>query len=448
MPRKSNNTKTQKKGAKKGNGLLDAAQVKIVYIKELKSLDGIDSTHACLLMAQLEYWFAWKNGDSFYKFFAPPEKKNPYYIVGDSWTEELGITYNEVKSAYAQIGVGYTSQKQYEEAKAEGDEFVGKYYCYYTNKMSHVTYFFRNDERVEEAIRVIGTPETETRKREKSKLVDSKNERYGVEEVVISENGSYDLEYTDTTSDTTTDIFKERRQAGSPPDNQLLVGEDFEDEETLGWDTDYLDECGVESPNGNGGEKVRLPKNFEPTLDEKYRAMLRFPNKSANWVTAKFIEYYRTGSSKMSVEAWHLKWWDWMARELTTFAKDSLEDEHFEILKEVLRLTQQASCALSSGLFTVDYIQEYLGDELSEEALTSIFETLYEHDIFGRVGRYYFNYLKAQRIDGFWEEVMDNIKEFDLEDEVIEIHSKPREEQRSCRELAARGRAGVYGTPE
>ena len=109
----------------------------IPYVRDLRRLPPVRSVGACVLMQQLDYHFnnaGFQNG--FYKFLEPcPD--HPKYRNGDSWTEELGFSPDEFRTAFDQIGVPYRSKKEYDaavdkftppdrEGKGKGEP---KYYC-------------------------------------------------------------------------------------------------------------------------------------------------------------------------------------------------------------------------------------------------------------------------------------------------------------------------------
>ena len=77
------------------NKILTLFRNNVPYIKELRQLSG--SVTASILMQQLDYWFEKKPG-GFYKFLEPCEN-NELYKTGDSWTEELGFSKYEFKTA-------------------------------------------------------------------------------------------------------------------------------------------------------------------------------------------------------------------------------------------------------------------------------------------------------------------------------------------------------------
>jgi len=71
----------------------------IVYRKELNKLTG--SVTATILLQQLIFHASKKKYEPFYKFIEPCD--NELYRDGDSWTEELGFTKYEFKTAYKKL---------------------------------------------------------------------------------------------------------------------------------------------------------------------------------------------------------------------------------------------------------------------------------------------------------------------------------------------------------
>ena len=109
----------------------------IPYFKELRTLAG--SVTASILMQQLDYWFSKKEGKPFYKFKAPCE--NQYYKNGDSFTEELGFSIEELTNAFAKISTVYKSKTEFDN---ENDKFKGMFYCSYFDRKEGLTFYYRN----------------------------------------------------------------------------------------------------------------------------------------------------------------------------------------------------------------------------------------------------------------------------------------------------------------
>lgn len=108
------------------------------YCPQLNTLTG--SITASLLMCQLEYWFKKTGAKPFYKFLSPCE--DMHYHTGDSWTEELGFTKAEFRTAFHKIGTVYKTKKAYKEST---DPFEGKMYLSYYDRIRKLTYYLRND---------------------------------------------------------------------------------------------------------------------------------------------------------------------------------------------------------------------------------------------------------------------------------------------------------------
>lgn len=437
-----NPTKMQssaKANRKNTYGLLQAAQFTIPYIKELKELDGVNSTHACLIMAQIEYW-TFTMGETFYKFTTPPKSGRKGYSEGQSWTEGLGVTKGQFDRAFGEIGVHYGSMSDYLEASKNGDVFQGKFYCSYLHKPSHQTYYVRNKKEVEKAIKIIRKLAMESGEAAKSDLPNRDNEVSGDSNSGVAENAKSDVVYTDTTTDTTTDTYTERVQNSlrdSLQKQKERVDEEQEKEETI--------ESGKSSESynfelrppisSNGEEKIAIRDDFSPTWDAKYRAVIQFPNKLASWATEKFIKYYKDKNLRLTSAEWQKKWWDWMQSERETFGNEKLSAEHREILNyvadEVLEATWHVPC-----VFDWEDVATYFDYAYSEMTLTDVMFQLYEADKLGGVGDlHYFNNIQREE---WWSDIVSDIKEKGLEDEVIYIHSLPRKRVslRRLREIA------------
>lgn len=126
------------------NRILAITRNTIPYVKELRQF--VDSVAGCILMQQLDYWFE-RYQDGFYKFQSPTE--HPQYKPEQSWTEELGFSKEEFRTAFDKIGTRYKSKSEYRSAT---DKFQGKFYCSYHDRSQGLTYYFRNHELVDLAL--------------------------------------------------------------------------------------------------------------------------------------------------------------------------------------------------------------------------------------------------------------------------------------------------------
>lgn len=115
----------------------------ICYYPELVQRTG--SINAALMMAQLEFWFKVTEGRPFYKFLEPCGHE--LYKEGDSWSEELGMTGSEVRTAFKRIGTIYKSKRAFKESQ---DVFKGKPYASYYDRIRKTTYYLRNVEKVKQ----------------------------------------------------------------------------------------------------------------------------------------------------------------------------------------------------------------------------------------------------------------------------------------------------------
>ncbi len=132
------------------NKLLSITRNIVPYIKELRPLAG--SITAVILWQQLDYWFA-RSPDSFYKFLSPPKTNHEKYRIGDSWTEELGFSEFEFRTAFDKIGVRHTSKGAFNAAENPFSKNDHEYYfCSYHDKMKGITYYFRNHELADKAL--------------------------------------------------------------------------------------------------------------------------------------------------------------------------------------------------------------------------------------------------------------------------------------------------------
>lgn len=129
------------------NRILSITRNVIPYVKELNVIAG--GVLSCIVMQQLDFWFE-SHPDGFYKFLEPTNHKA--YKTGDSWTEELGMTVDEFRSAFDKIGTRYKSRTEFMKAKDLGDIFQGKFYCSFVDRRANLTHYFRNDVLLDEAL--------------------------------------------------------------------------------------------------------------------------------------------------------------------------------------------------------------------------------------------------------------------------------------------------------
>ena len=115
------------------------------YCPELNTFTG--SITASLLLCQLEYWFSKRDSKPFYKFLSPCEDE--HYHKGDSWTEELGFTKAEFRTAFRRIGTVYKSKSEFLKSK---DPFGDKLYLSYYDRIKKLTYYMRHDKKVDELL--------------------------------------------------------------------------------------------------------------------------------------------------------------------------------------------------------------------------------------------------------------------------------------------------------
>ena len=164
----------------------------IPYYPNLNEITG--SVTASILMMQLEYWFAKKDGNAFFKFTEPCD--HPLYKEGDSWIEELNFGKDEFKGAFNRIGKSYTSKGQFSKHEDE-NVFQGKLYASYYDRQKRLTYYFRNNELVDKKIDSWISSKTEksvSKKTEKpvSSKIENHTSRNGKNQSL--ENGKTDLQ--------------------------------------------------------------------------------------------------------------------------------------------------------------------------------------------------------------------------------------------------------------
>ncbi|MDD4977296.1 MAG: hypothetical protein PHI29_01545 [Gallionella sp.] len=185
------------------NRILHLTRNIIPYIRELQPLAG--STSGCILMQQLDYWFH-RHPNGFWKFLEPSSHQK--YKQGDSWTEELGISCAEFRTAFDRIGTRHKSKSEFDLAT---DKFAGKFYCSYLDRRENLTFYFRNDSLLDEALdNIISDKQCNTVNKESSFTVNKesgftaneKNQSTEMKKVNLQEIEKVDVDITNTTSHT------------------------------------------------------------------------------------------------------------------------------------------------------------------------------------------------------------------------------------------------------
>lgn len=136
-----------------GNSTLAVLHDSIPYLKRLRLFAG--SVTATILMQQLDYWFE-KYPEGFFKFLQPCEHES--YKEGDSWTEELGFSVDEFRTAFDKIGIRHASKGQFD--KLENVFLIGeseqeKFYASYHDKIKGLTFYYRNHPLVNAALALL-----------------------------------------------------------------------------------------------------------------------------------------------------------------------------------------------------------------------------------------------------------------------------------------------------
>lgn len=106
-----------------------------------------NNLHITVIMSVLEENFN-KTPNNVYMFYEP-YLEHPNYQWKKCWSEITGLDVNEVKLLFDEVGVRYSSYKEYLAAQ---NKFESKYYCSFYDKNSKKVHYFRNDDVVEKAI--------------------------------------------------------------------------------------------------------------------------------------------------------------------------------------------------------------------------------------------------------------------------------------------------------
>lgn len=138
------------------NLILALTRDSIPYVRQLNVLTG--GMIGSVLMQQLDFYFRTKP-DGFYKFLNPASG-NPAYRAGDSWSEDLGISEAEFRTAFDKIGVRYADFSKFKAAGANA--FQGKFYASYVDKRTNLTYYVRNHEFTDQKLFEVFAPSKAT----------------------------------------------------------------------------------------------------------------------------------------------------------------------------------------------------------------------------------------------------------------------------------------------
>lgn len=218
------------------NRILHLTRNTIPYVKELQPLAG--SVAGCILMQQLDYWFE-RHSEGFWKFLEP--SNHARYKAGDSWTEELGMTPDEFRTAFDRIGIRYKSKGIFDATK---DKFQKKFYCSYLDRRENLTYYFRNHLLVDEALdALISRDQQSVYVNQESRFTGNLESRFaGDRETSSLEIRNHDLleivkpniMYTENTNTENTQIplLPLKIQTGSGSSESLIFPKQLSDQET------------------------------------------------------------------------------------------------------------------------------------------------------------------------------------------------------------------------
>lgn len=278
-------------------------------------------------MAQFEYWFgAGKGGrmryiDGFYKFMVPSPNM-PGYRSGDSWQEEMGMSASKIKNALAPICTHYKTRTDY--INQEGDKFKGKFYCSYYHRPSHQTYYLRNHEKVNAALKSLSLEKKSSIFREKHSLQVENGDNYysGNQESSFHEVIDAEVVYTETTSETnteiTTDITQVREENSSQHfrvvknENQEENQEPYENFNNYeDYSLDSAETTDVPDWMSRQKSKIPFPADFRLTEGMIGWAKDKRPNIDVRRSTEKFQVLKADSLSNDWVKDWQM----WILRE-------------------------------------------------------------------------------------------------------------------------------------
>ena len=283
------------------NRTLSKTRQVIPYVKELRRLESVTSASTAILMQQLDYWFD-KTGQGFYKFLAPCH--HLAYQKGDSWTEELGFSEKEFRTAFRNIGVKYNNKTSFDE---QDDPFQGKYYCSYTNKREGKTYYFRNDKLVDADLNQVfmESPETPDGNSEKLRSVTSPPSRWESPEVTNGNlpklpTGSRHL-YTEITPENTSEITRDYAHGETRPQKKLDV-KTFPEEASENGSVKAVNPDRIDSlkPQQQGQGKFSATPPNQSTEDSSHRDGFILPKEQQRDFWRALTAYVEKTNPKMS----------------------------------------------------------------------------------------------------------------------------------------------------
>jgi hypothetical protein len=128
----------------------------IPYLKPYRRFCG--SVASAILFVRLEHWFS-RHPDGFWKYLAPPTRKDPAYKVGDSWIEEIEYSVDEFRTAFDHIGIRYKSKHLFAGAENpfKGEDDWEALYCSYVDRGDYRTYYRRNHDLVDRLLDEVNT---------------------------------------------------------------------------------------------------------------------------------------------------------------------------------------------------------------------------------------------------------------------------------------------------
>ncbi len=303
-----------------------------LYVPELMQLVESGDEKMCLIMAQVEYWFTHKP-DGFYKFMSPAKGDNPAYRAGDSWTEEMGMSDTKIANALKPICTHYKTLTAYK--NEEGDKFKGKFYCSYYHKPSHQTFYLRNHDLVNAALKRLSLEKRSNIFREKNSSKAGNDEKTfsGNTETGFPEILEAEVVYTENTTETNQEnnaySTQEREESShffpdtiknEEEENKNVMQE--EGEEVFRPSADYVADPanGISVVDGKGAWQtpqqieVPFPVDFELTEEMIAWAEDKKPDIDVQDSTEKF-KIYHAGNS---IKDWFGKWQLWIIQERAT----------------------------------------------------------------------------------------------------------------------------------
>lgn len=255
---------------------------------------------SAILMQQLDYWFV-RKPQGFYKYSEPPKTESKTYRTGDSWTEELGFSMEELQCAFKNIGVAYKSKSDFKDAVKEGTTFINSegeecFYARYYDRGSGNSFYYRNDVLMDSVLDML------VRETDNAGLRETDNLGFPItpetDIPVLPETDNVGLHNTKNTSSEIT-ITKNTSPAASATDESLEKTKGFNQPLSMTKEDVLVSILEIVSEIPDADMKSNVPNTKSKAKDKLWTkrdgAYFALINKAFDILTAKGIDWRREG---------------------------------------------------------------------------------------------------------------------------------------------------------